>query len=190
MLAGVWGTVSTKDSPAPIAIDNGKPQPGPAVVSDGHTSFMIKSDNSLWAWGANDLGQYGDGYENGEQMLRDVADYLAEATGRTVYKFVGVEFVVILEDMMQGKAEDLSEVILNRFSHMWKIGDTECLAQAQIGMTAFPGLAGSQEELIQKANEAFDKAVAAQQSGDWAAYGDYLKELQQYLNALEAGTGE
>ena len=48
----------------------------------------------------------------------------------------------------------------------------------------------TQEELIQKANEVFDKAVTAQQSGDWAAYGDYLKELQRYLGALEAGTGE
>ncbi len=50
--------------------------------------------------------------------------------------------------------------------------------------------AATQEELIQKANEVFDKAVTAQQSGDWAAYGDYLKELQRYLEALEAGTGE
>ena len=51
-------------------------------------------------------------------------------------------------------------------------------------------VAGSQDELIQKANEAFNNAVSAQQNGDWAAYGDYLKELQHYLEALEAGTGE
>lgn len=44
---------------------------------------------------------------------------------------------------------------------------------------------GSQEELIQKANEAFNNAVSAQQSGDWASYGDYLKQLERYLNALE-----
>ena len=51
-------------------------------------------------------------------------------------------------------------------------------------------VAGSQDELIQKANEAFNNAVSAQQNGNWAAYGDYLKELQHYLEALEAGTGE
>ena len=33
------------------------------------------------------------GYENGEQMLKDIDEYLAEATGRTVYRYVGVEFV-------------------------------------------------------------------------------------------------
>lgn len=64
--------------------------------------------------------------------------------------------------------------------------------EAPEGETAESGtaVAGSQEELIQKANEAFNNAVSSQQNGDWAAYGDYLKELQQYLEALEAGTGE
>ena len=47
---------------------------------------------------------------------------------------------------------------------------------------------GSQEELIQKANDAFNNAVAAQKSGDWAAYGDYLDQLQRYLQALEGDT--
>lgn len=50
-------------------------------------------------------------------------------------------------------------------------------------------ISGSQEELIQKANEAFNNAVSAQQSGDWASYGDYLKQLERYLNALQ-GDGD
>ena len=45
-------------------------------------------------------------------------------------------------------------------------------------------LDGSQEELIEKANQAFNQAVSAQQSGDWAGYGAYLDELEQYLQAL------
>ena len=43
----------------------------------------------------------------------------------------------------------------------------------------------TQAELIDKANEAYENAVAAQQSGDWAAYGKYLSELEQYLKALD-----
>ena len=115
------------------------------------------------------------GYENGEQMLLDVADYLAEVSGRTVYRYVGVEFVLILEDMMQGKSEDLCEEILNRFSHMWKIGDTECLAQAQIGMTAFPGLATSPEELNLFLDRAVSEAVS-QGPGQLAIYDSTLNE--------------
>ena len=47
---------------------------------------------------------------------------------------------------------------------------------------------GSQEltetELITLANEAFDNAQAAMQSGNWARYGEYLTQLEQYLNML------
>lgn len=40
------------------------------------------------------------------------------------------------------------------------------------------------EELIALANEAFNNAEAAQRSGDWNAYGQYLNQLRQYLTKL------
>ncbi len=40
------------------------------------------------------------------------------------------------------------------------------------------------EAIIALANEAFKNATAAQQSGDWASYGNYLKQLEKYLNLL------
>lgn len=51
---------------------------------------------------------------------------------------------------------------------------------------AADGSAGTQslEELAALANEAFANAVAAQQAGDWAAYGAYLDELAAYLNQM------
>ena len=62
-------TPAPRETPAPMEIDLPIAQVSPAFVSDGRTSFMIKSDNTLWAWGANDRGQYGeDGYENGEPV--------------------------------------------------------------------------------------------------------------------------
>ncbi|MBR2619720.1 MAG: UPF0182 family protein, partial [Firmicutes bacterium] len=42
----------------------------------------------------------------------------------------------------------------------------------------------SQSEIVAKAQEAFDKAQDAQQSGNWAKYGQYLNELEKYLNML------
>lgn len=41
------------------------------------------------------------------------------------------------------------------------------------------------KKLIQKANEAYENAVNAQKSGNWKKYGDYLDELEKYLNQLE-----
>jgi uncharacterized membrane protein (UPF0182 family) len=42
----------------------------------------------------------------------------------------------------------------------------------------------SQTEIIKKAQEAFDKAEEAQKNGNWAKYGEYLNELDKYLNML------
>ncbi|MCI8608305.1 MAG: UPF0182 family protein [Firmicutes bacterium] len=42
----------------------------------------------------------------------------------------------------------------------------------------------SQTELIQKAAEALEDAQNAQKNGDWAAYGEYLEQLEKYLNKL------
>ena len=42
----------------------------------------------------------------------------------------------------------------------------------------------SQTEIITRAQDAFDNAQKAQQDGDWAKYGEYLKELDKYLNML------
>lgn len=41
------------------------------------------------------------------------------------------------------------------------------------------------KELASQAAQLFDKAKAAQQSGDWAAYGNYLNELEKVLDKLE-----
>lgn len=40
------------------------------------------------------------------------------------------------------------------------------------------------DALIQMANEAYENATAAQQNGDWSAYGQYLRQLESYLSQL------
>lgn len=42
----------------------------------------------------------------------------------------------------------------------------------------------SMTELIKSANDAFNKAQEAQKNGDWAKYGEYIKELEGYLKEL------
>ncbi|MEG0156167.1 MAG: UPF0182 family protein, partial [Anaerovoracaceae bacterium] len=43
----------------------------------------------------------------------------------------------------------------------------------------------SQSENIIKAQEAYTKALEAQKSGDWAKYGEYMGQLEYYLNKLK-----
>lgn len=40
------------------------------------------------------------------------------------------------------------------------------------------------DNIIRLANEAFQNATTAQKNGDWTAYGQYLKQLEKYLNLL------
>ena len=75
----------------------------------------------------------------------------------------------------------------------------ECLAslfgdKAQEGVTSEgedpsgEGESGvaTQKQLIDKAVKAYDNAQSAMQAGDWSAYGDYLKELEDALDKLAA----
>ena len=42
----------------------------------------------------------------------------------------------------------------------------------------------TQAELIQKAVKAYEEAQEAQKNGNWSGYGDYLKQLESYLEKL------
>lgn len=44
------------------------------------------------------------------------------------------------------------------------------------------------DALIRRAVDAYNSAVSAQERGDWAAYGRYLEELEDYLNRLNPGS--
>jgi uncharacterized membrane protein (UPF0182 family) len=48
----------------------------------------------------------------------------------------------------------------------------------------------SQSELIAAANNELVEAETAQKNGDWAAYGEHLENLKEYLNQLAAANGE
>lgn len=48
-----------------------------------------------------------------------------------------------------------------------------------------PGAQGDINSLILKASDLYEKSKQAQQSGDWAGYGEYIKELENVLNQLK-----
>ncbi len=57
-----------------------------------------------------------------------------------------------------------------------------------------PGTSGqtTQErvaELVRRANDLYTRATEASQRGDWAAYGDFIKQLGQVLSELERASG-
>lgn len=57
-------------------------------------------------------------------------------------------------------------------------------AEGDTPSTGEPSQELSQTELIMNAQEAYDSAQEAVQSGDWAAYGEYMDELEEILGQL------
>lgn len=96
------------------------------------------------------------GYDYCEELLNQILSYLEEATGKTVYRYIGVEFIIVLDQYSEGQASGLGEEIMERFDQVWKIGQTDCLCSAQIGLCSYPGRGSTVEELL----KCLDLAVA------------------------------
>lgn len=62
------------------------------------------------------------------------------------------------------------------------------LGKEMSGEKGSKGESSSVKDLAIKASEVYEKAVNAQRQGDWKSYGEYLKELQKYLDQLKDAT--
>ena len=97
------------------------------------------------------------GYDYCEELLSQIKSYLKEVAEGNIYRYIGVEFIIILEQLSEGKACDLADEILERFGNVWKIRGVDCLCSAQIGLCSYPGHATSTDELLKR----LDLAVSA-----------------------------
>lgn len=77
------------------------------------------------------------GYDYCEQLLNQIISWLSEMTEAKVYRHIGVEFIMILQKISQGQAEDLAQEILDRFDQVWNVGTTDCLCTVQIGLCSY-----------------------------------------------------
>lgn len=98
------------------------------------------------------------GYHYCEHLLALIITYLEEKTGFAVQRYIGVEFLVILEQYTQGKACTLADEILERFDNAWSIENTDCLCSVQIGMCSYPGHAVDTDAMLKCLDTAITKA--------------------------------
>ena len=79
-------------------------------------------------------------------------------TGKNVYHYIGVEYILILDKYSQGQTLELAEEIAGRFDRVWKVSGTDCLCSAQMGICSYPGHAGSPDQMLKCLDLAVIKA--------------------------------
>lgn len=98
------------------------------------------------------------GYQFGEDFLRTIKEYLSDLSDEVVHRYTGVEFILLLESCPVNRALDLVDQILERFEHAWRINNTDCLCDVQIGIATWPGYAHKAEELLHMLDDAIEDA--------------------------------
>ena len=78
------------------------------------------------------------GYEYCEKLLSQITAYLKDISEVTVYRYIGVEFILILDGCTEGQASALADTVLERFENVWKVDNVDCLCSAQIGLCSYP----------------------------------------------------
>lgn len=99
------------------------------------------------------------GYDYCEKLLEQIVHFLEVKTKSHVYRYIGVEFIVVLEQFSQGQAMTLAEEILEQFDHVWKVDGTDCLCSAQVGLCSYPGYAAGVDEMLKCLERAVAKAA-------------------------------
>ncbi len=113
------------------------------------------------------------GHEYCEELLEEILNYLEQKSGCPVYRYVGVEFIIVMKGRNMGEAVRLSEQIIERFNENWNVEGTDCLCTVQIGLCAYPGYAANAAELL----KCLDFAVSAASDLGSNRYIEYDREM-------------
>ena len=123
------------------------------------------------------------GYEYCEKLLSQITDYLKDISEVTVYRYIGVEFILILDDCSEGQACALADTILERFESVWKVDGVDCLCSAQIGLCSYPGHSENTQMLLKHLDLAV-QAASEQGANQSAVYNSVLHEKAMRRQAI------
>ncbi len=96
------------------------------------------------------------GHDRCENLLEQILTYLEKKSGCAVYRYVGVEFIVIMKNRTMGEASDLADQLIERFNKSWDVGGMECFCSVQIGLCSYPGYASNANDMM----KCLDLAIA------------------------------
>ncbi len=128
------------------------------------------------------------GYGYCEGLLSQILNYLRKTTGKRVHHFIGMEYIIVLDHTTTSHAKSICQEILERFEHVWTVGDIDCICSIQIGICSFPTYAATSDHLLNCLDMAISKA-AEYGSNQMAVYNNLLhqqasrrRNIALYLN--------
>lgn len=147
-----------------------------------NTDTTISGQLTLW-------GQQGSQVALGETNIIPIKNsliyvkplYLKSQSGKSLPELkkviVGFGDKIVMEDNIE-----------KAFARLFNVNIEEGKGETKPTPGQQEGAQNNTNELVKKASDAFNKAKEAQTKGDWAAYGQYLKELEDILSKLNETT--
>jgi uncharacterized membrane protein (UPF0182 family) len=140
----------------------------------------ISKEFSLWA-------SSGSTYKRGDLFVIPIGTSLMyvepvylEASNQAIPE---VKRVIVAYQDKIAYEPTLSEALLSMFGGTIDEKSSDSSSDDEAGDSK-PGKSDSLEALVKKAQNAYDKAIAAQKEGDWEGYGKYINQLEQYLTQM------
>lgn len=148
-----------------------------------NTDTYISSQLTWW-------GQQGSKIILGETNIIPIKDsliyvkplYLVASSGNSLPELkkviVGYDDKIVMEDSIK-----------EAFNKLFNTGESEAAVQNQSSQTTTPVTGNENEtsqQLINQAVDLYNKAKQSQQQGDWASYGNYLKQLGDTLSKMQS----
>lgn len=123
------------------------------------------------------------GYDYCEELLAQILEYLRHVTGKRVHHFIGMEYIIVMEHATNAQAQNVCQEILERFGHVWTVGEIDCLCSVQIGICSYPTYAGTADALLKCLDMAVSKASEFG-SNQMAVYNTALREHSSRRRAI------
>jgi hypothetical protein len=95
--------------------------------------------------------------------------------------------VVVAHENRVAMAETLEEGLGVLFGGTLPARGTLAAADSTAGVAPAAGVSAIPADVLHQAQEHYDRAIAAQRAGDWAAYGREIDQLGGVLKQLRAG---
>lgn len=146
-----------------------------------NTDTYISSQLTWW-------GQQGSKIILGETNIIPIKDsliyvkplYLVASSGNSLPELkkviVGYDDKIVMEDSIK-----------EAFNKLFNTGESGSAAQNQSSQTTTPATGNeTSPQLINQAVDLYNKAKQSQQQGDWASYGNYLKQLGDTLSKMQS----